>query len=246
MILIVGSNHDDVIYFQSALKNAKEEVVLNKYRVYIGTILNQNVMVLQDVYTSYVSSALLTHIIEKYYVLMVFCVGTCFAHTKNLKVGDIALSEFATFGDVDQIRMLKGTGLGQIPGYPQLFHTHQELMRNMEEALSTVGEINYQLCTFMNSSYYRKDEALIEELSLEDAIENKNKNTVVDGVTTGIALACYLFDIPFISIKVVEGQAGQKTSVENYIKVLEQYSVIGKAVTVCIGEISRNDVLRGE
>ena len=62
MILIVGSNHDDVIYFQSALKDAKEEIILNKYRAYIGTILNQNVMVLQDVYTSYVSSALLTHI----------------------------------------------------------------------------------------------------------------------------------------------------------------------------------------
>ena len=49
MILIVGSNHDDVIYFQSALKDAKEEIILNKYRAYIGTILNQNVMVLQDV-----------------------------------------------------------------------------------------------------------------------------------------------------------------------------------------------------
>ena len=67
MILIVGSNHDDVIYFQSALKDAREEIILNKYRAYIGTILNQNVMVLQDVYTSYVSGAILTHIIEKYF-----------------------------------------------------------------------------------------------------------------------------------------------------------------------------------
>ena len=244
MILIVGSNHDDVIYFQSALKDAKEEIILNKYRAYIGTILNQNVMVLQDVYTSYVSSAVLTYIIEKYYVLMVFCVGTCFAQNKDLKVGDIAISEFATFGDVDQIRMIKGTGLGQIPGYPQLFYSDKELVRNMEDALNSVGGL-YTLCTFMNSSYYRRDKALIEELSLEDSIANKNKNTVIDGVTTGIALASHLFDIPFISVKVIEGQAGEKTSVDSYIKVLEQYTIIGKAVLVCIGEISRNDVLRG-
>ncbi len=245
MILIVGSNHDDVIYFQNVLKDAKEEIILNKYRAYIGTILNQSVMVLQDVYTSYVSGALLTHIIEKYYVLMVFCVGTCFAQNKDLKVGDIAISEMVTFGDVDQIKMIKGTELGQIPGYPQLFYSHKELIRNMEEVLNNVGGTNYTLCTFMNSSYYRRDQQLIEELSMEDSIANKNKNTVLDGVTTGVALASHLFDIPFVSVKVIEGQAGQKTSIENYIKVLEQYSIIGKAVIACIGEISRNDVLRG-
>ncbi len=245
MILIVGSNHDDVIYFQSALKDAKEEIILNKYRAYVGSILNQNVMVLQDVYTSYVSSALLTHIIEKYFVLMVFCVGTCFAQNKALKVGDIAISEMATFGDIDQIRMIKGTELGQIPGYPQLFYANKELIKNMEEALNSVGSNNFILTTFMNSSYYRKDEQLIEELSLEDSIANRNKNTVVDGVTTGVALAAHLFNIPFISVKVIEGQAGQKTSIDSYMKILEQFSVIGKAVTVCIGEISRNDVLRG-
>ena len=131
MILIVGSNRDDVIYFQSALNDAREEIILNKYRAYIGTILNQNVMVLQDVYTSYVSGAILTHIIEKYFVLMVFCVGTCFAQNKALKVGDIAISEMTTFGDVDQIKMIKGTELGQIPGYPRLFYAHKELIKNM-------------------------------------------------------------------------------------------------------------------
>ena len=245
MILIIGSNHDDVIYFQSALKDVREEVILNKYRAKIGTILNQSIMVLQDVYTSYVSSALLTYIVEKYYVLMVFCVGTCLAQTKNLKVGDIAISEFATFGDVDQIRMIKGTGLGQIPGYPQMFFSHKELIKNMEEALNSVGENNYTLCTFMNSSYYRRDKQLIEELSLEDSVANKNKNTVLDGTTTGIALACHLFDIPYLAVKIVEGQAGEKTSIEDYMKVLEQFGVIGKAIVVCIGELSRNDVLRG-
>ena len=141
--------------------------------------------------------------------------------------------------------MIKGTELGQIPGYPQLFYAHKELIKNMEEALNSVGVNNFTRCTFMNSSYYRKDQELIEELSMEDSIANRNKNTVIDGVTTGVALACHLFDIPFVSVKVIEGQAGQKTSIDSYMQILEEYAVIGKAVTVCIGEISRNDVLRG-
>ena len=52
MILIVGSNRDDVLYFQSSLKDVKEEIILNKYRAFTGTIFNQNIIVLQDVYTS--------------------------------------------------------------------------------------------------------------------------------------------------------------------------------------------------
>lgn len=244
MILIVGSEHDDVLYFRSILKDAKEEVILNKYRALTGTILNQSVMVLQDIFTSYVSSAVLTYIIEKYYVLMVFCVGTCFSQTKDLKVGDVVISEYSTFGDVDQIRMLKGTGLGQIPGYPRLFYSHKELLKNMEDALNTVGS-SYSICGFMNSSYYRKDQTLIEELSLEDSVSNSQKPVVLDGITAGAALASHLFDIPFISVKVVEARIGERTSLDDYIKVLEQYGNLGKAVVVCIGEISRNDVLRG-
>ena len=245
MILVVGSNRDDVLYFQSCLKDVKEEIILNKYRAFTGTILNQNVMVLQDIYTSYVSSSLLTHVIEKYYILMVFCVGTCYALNKDIKVGDIAISEFATFGDVNQTAMIKGTSLGQIPGYPQLFHSNKELIANLENILASVGSSGHLLTTFMNSSYYYRDEKMIKELSLDSGVSNKNKNIVVDGITAGVAMACHLFDIPFISIKVVEGYLGEKTSVDNYINVLEQYVLIGKSVIECIGEISRNDVLRG-
>ena len=57
MILIVGSEHDDVLYFRSILKDAKEEVILNKYRALTGTILNQSVMVLQDIFTFHVTES---------------------------------------------------------------------------------------------------------------------------------------------------------------------------------------------
>lgn len=245
MILIVGSHHDDVIYFQSALKDPKEEIILNKYRATIGSILNQEVMVLQDIFTSYVSSAVLTHIIEKYYVLMVFCVGTCLSKHKDVKLGDIVLSEYCGFGDVDQIKMIKGTELGQIPGYPQLFEANDELLRNVESSLNSIGYSSFIPCTFFNSSYYRKDEEIIKELSLNEKVNNANEKIVVDGVSTGIALACHLFDVPFLSVKVVEGYAGEKVSVDNYIEVLEKFAVIGKAIIFCIGDISRTDVLRG-
>ena len=37
MILIIGSNHDDVLYYESLLSSPKEETILSKYHVLIGT-----------------------------------------------------------------------------------------------------------------------------------------------------------------------------------------------------------------
>lgn len=244
MLLIVGSNRDDVIYFQSLMKDKKEEVILNKYKATVGTIVNQIVMVLQDVHTSYVSSALATYLINKYFILLVFIVGTCQTLTPELKVGDVAVSEYAVFGDVDQIRTLRGTKLGQIPGYPQLFPSDPYLLKNINDVLNDISGITHKNVTYMNASFFRHDQALLEELGLEDKITSKNKDRVIDGETTGIALACHLFDIPFISIKVVEGKAGEKTPVDDYVKVLEKFSLVDKAIISCIGEISRNDVVR--
>ena len=128
MIMIIGSQHDDILYFESIMSDKRTETILDKYTVTIGTIFNQSVVLVDQVKTNYISSILTLHLIEKYYVLMVYAVGTCFAQNKDLQVGDIAISEYATFGDVDQIKMIKGTGLGQIPGYPQLFVSNKELI----------------------------------------------------------------------------------------------------------------------
>ena len=56
MILIVGSSNDDILYFESILKNKKEFSVLNQFTAYSGEIFNQKVMLLKDMYSSYVGN----------------------------------------------------------------------------------------------------------------------------------------------------------------------------------------------
>lgn len=244
MLLIIGNNRDDVIYFKTIMKDIKEENILNQYRAYIGTIFNQEVMVLQDIYTSFVSSSLTTYLIDKYFILLVICVGTCQTLDPKLKVGDIAVCQNCVFGDVDQIRSLRGTKLGQIPGYPQIFTTNPYLLKNAMETLHAIPGLNIYPTTFVSTSFYRRDQILIEELGLQENINDKNNYRVIDGETSGIALATSLFDIPYLSIKVVDSVAGDKTSVNDYVTVLEKYSLVDKAIISIIGQISTSDVVR--
>ena len=244
MILIIGSNHDDVLYYESLLSDPREESILNdKYHVLIGKISSQEVMVIQDVYTSYVSSMLVTYLIDHYFISLVINVGRCEA-ISDLKVGDIALSESVIFGDVDQIAAAKGTTLGQIPGYQRSFAIPSNMIRNMYSSLEKIVDKKFVSATFVSSSFFRQSKEMVGDITKDEYIMSLNKNIVLDGESAGLALACQLNRTPFIAVKVVEAKAGNYTTLEDYLLILGEYASLGKAISNFIGEISRTDILR--
>ena len=46
MIVIVGANHDDILYFDSVLANKREEAILGRYKISLGTLFNQEAIVM--------------------------------------------------------------------------------------------------------------------------------------------------------------------------------------------------------
>lgn len=244
MILIVGGNHDDVLYYETLAREPKEEIILGKYHAISGSIFNQNVLILKDVYTSFVSASLCMHIIEKYHVIMVFCVGKCRAISEALRCGDIVLSKRVVFGDVDMIGAVKGTKLGQIPGYPTSYYTNPNLLSILTSSLERLGKTRTYECTFLSSSIYTLDYTSIDRFLETDEIKGEGGEIAIDGETAGVALAAHLLDVPFISAKVIESKSGEEPSVDTYLRVLKQYSTLGKAIVSSIGEIGRNDILR--
>ncbi|MFA6852419.1 MAG: hypothetical protein WCR34_04615 [Bacilli bacterium] len=244
MILIIGSNHDDVLYFHSIIRNAKEVVLRRGLLTTIGTMFNSKVMIVESVYTSYLSASLITYIIHKYFVSAVFMVGKCQAISDNLEECTIAVSNRVVFGDINQIDQVKGTVLGQIPGLPKDFYPNSQLHETLSLFFNRLANDNYFDCLFFSSNAYGHDKQLIEDIAKDEKILAKRDNIVVDGETAGVALSCYLMDIPFISVKVIEGKAGEKIDINNYVKILRQYAIVGKAVVSCIGEINRQEILR--
>ena len=242
MIAIVGTNHDDILYFETAMANKREELILKKYKVTFGTIFNQEVLLMHGLYTSILSSLLISSICSQYYIDLIIVVGRCFALSKGLKVGDIVISEKVINIDVDQIDD-NDVRLGQIPSLPQEFRVQTDVIGYIQEGLNkrafTTGHKVSVLSSndLSNNTLRRIKENAVSIFDLN--------STVVDSISGGVAVAGHLYNVPFVSVKVIEKIVGEKWNIDNYLKVLDSYVGADKAIISAIGDIGRNDVIIG-
>lgn len=244
MILIIGSNHDDVLYYETLLKDSHRENILNKYNAMIGTIGSSEVMVIQDIYTSVISSLIVNHIITKYVINLVISVGRCEIIKGEMRIGDVAVSESVLFADIDQLCLDSNLDIGEIPGFPNRFLSRLEMLNTMNNCLDSVMCYMHYNATYLSSSFFRMNKEKIEDVRDNEYLASFNENMVLDGESAGIALACYLHDVPMISVKICEAYVGEYTTLEHYLEIIKEYASLGKAVAVFISEISRTDVLR--
>ena len=242
MILIIGSQHDDILYFESVMSNKRQEVVLGKYEVTIGTIFNQGVVLVDEVKTNYVSSALILYLIEKYFIFLIFNVGRCVAFTKDLKPLDIVVSKRVIAGDVDQVNE-DNVKYGQIPGFDQLFVCQDDIIGYLGDAFEKRTYSTIKIGNYVSTSvdYHRADQ--VNHLKEGEHLLGFADNVVFDNNSAGIALAADLKKVAFISVKVVERYIDGKKDIQTYLKALKEYTNIGKAVVTCIGDISHNEVI---
>lgn len=242
MIMIVGSQHDDILYFESVITNKKEEIVLGKFKVTIGTIFNQAVLLVDQVKTNYLSSALTLYLIEKYFVILVLVVGRCVAYSKDLKPYNICISKQVLLGDVDQVNE-DNVKYGQIPGFEQVFECSEDVISYLVNAFEKRTFSTYKTVNFVSTSVdmHRKDQ--IKHMVEFGHVFGFENNVVFDQNTGGVALACSLSKVPFVAIKVVERYLDNKADVNTYLNAIKEYVNIGKAVVTCIGDIGRNEII---
>ena len=244
MILIVGSQHDDILYFESVMSNKKQEMILGQYPVTIGTIFNQGVVLIDQVKTNYVSSALVLHLIEKYFIFLIFNVGRCVAFTHDIKPLEIAISKRTVAGDVDQVNE-DNVKYAQIPGFEQVFVTQDDIIGYLSDAFEKRTYSKVKVSNFISTSveYHRLEQ--VNHLKECEHLLGFANNVVFDSNSAGLALAASLKKIAFISVKVVERYIDGNKDINTYLKALKEYTNIGKAVVTCIGDIGHNEVIEG-
>ena len=242
MILIVGSQHDDILYFESVMSNKKTELILGQYTVTVGTIFNQGVVLVDQVKTNYVSSALILHLIEKYFIFLIFNVGRCVAFTHDVKPSEIAISKRVIAGDVDQVNE-DNVKFGQIPGYEQVFVCQDDVIGYLTDAFEKRTFSTLKVCNYISTSvdYHRASQ--VDHLKECEHLLGFANNIVFDDNSAGLALAADLKKVAFVSVKVIERYIDGDKNINTYLKSLKEYTNIGKAVVTCIGDIGHNEVI---
>ena len=242
MIMIVGSQHDDILYFESVITNKREETVLGKFKVTIGKIFNQAVLLVDRMKTSYLSSALTLYLIEKYFVILVINVGRCIAYTHDVKPTSIAISKHVILGDVDQVNE-DNVKYGQIPGFEQVFESEDDVISYISSAFEKRTYSVYKNCNYISTSVDYHNVNQVKNMVEFERVFGFENHVVFDNNSGGIALACSLTKVPFISVKVVERYLDESNNVNTYLKAMKEYVNIGKAIVTCIGDIGRNEII---
>ncbi len=242
MIAVVGSSHDDILYFESIMADKKKETIFKRFDITIGTIFNQEVLLMDGLYTSVLSAALINHILEKYYISLVINVGKCIAIDPKMKIGNIIISTRVIDVNVD-LTSLAHADLGQIPGFKRVFEVQNDIINYTRQGVSRRTFASAVNATFLSSD--NLSEATMNALKERKQIFGEKDEIVFDSTSAGVALACTLLDTPFIIVKAIERPLEKEGNIENYLKVLDTYINLGKAVVSTIGDIGRADILKG-
>ena len=244
MIVIVGDRHDDVLYYETVLANRRDHIILNRFKISVGTIFSLGVIVIRDLSTSVLTSAVLSHIFDNYDVDLVIGVGKCLGISERLKHGDIALSNNVIDANVD-LSIFKDVGMAQIPGFSRDFLVQDDIFKYLADNIEKRPNIDYFRTTYLSTDNLSSD--MINFLIKNKTMFAKNdERFVIDHNSSGIAVACSLKDIPFIIAKVVETDLDKNKNLATYSKVLTRYIDLGKGVISTINDIGRSDILEGD
>ena len=64
-----------------------------------------------------------------------------------------------------------------------------------------------------------------------------------ESTSGGCAFASYMFDVPYVAVKVVIDTIKGNITTKEKILTLRQYANVGKLISSTIGEIGRNDTI---
>jgi len=243
MILLLGSSHDDILYFETVIRNKVECAPLyKKFPMIQGTIFNQNVTIVYGLFTSYLSGAVISGLLHDISPLLVILLGRCKLLSGDMKHGDIAISKHIVGMDIDQSEY-QNVKVGQIPGFDSEYLTSLDAIQILTKTMDRSLINNYRTCTYMCSNKIINGSNSLEEYGKAGFILGHSGNIVLDSESYGTALACSLYNVPLISIKAVDSTVENKSTINDYVRTLKTYSNIGKAVVSFIGEIGRRDLV---
>lgn len=242
MIVLIGSSHDDRIFFDSLITERRKERILKRFDASYGKLFGQDVCLVSDVYTNYRAQAVCQYLISKYFVILVVSVGTCRAFSPERKRNDIVVSRTVFLSDVNQIAVLGGRW-GEIKELGSRLESSQQVLSFLLPILEQrVLTPHYEADFVSSSRFYTKKEEL-EPRRLHGRLFGLERQIALDCTLGGIGVACALYDVPFIGLKVVEGPYSEPIDVNDYASILTREAKVGSVVVNVINDISQNYIL---
>ena len=168
-------------------------------------------------------------------------VGRCIGVERKTNTGDVVVSTSIIDGDVD-IASENNVTRFEMPGFNKTIEVQKDIIEYLEKGIKKRPFITYYRATFVSTDNFSMDN-LTSLYKNRHFLKGDEDRMVFDHNSMGIILSCLLKSIPALSIKVIENKFDKEKNIDTYLKVLERYIDLGKAVAATIGDVGRNDIL---
>lgn len=201
---IIGAMDEEIALFQEIINDQKELKVANSLFIE-GKIENQRVVLLKSGIGKVNAAVATTIMHERFNPKLVINTGSAGGFSKNLKIGDLVISNEVVHHDVDVTAFRYK--YGQVPGLPPTFKADERLIELTIQAANQL-KIDYEVGLIATSDSFMQDPKRVSE------VRNRFPNMIAAEMeAAAIAQVCYRYSIPFVIIRALSDIAGKDASI---------------------------------
>lgn len=236
MILILGKDANDIIFLKASMKIDTSETIRFGIETHVGTLAGKKIVLSFTGQSMMMASAITNQLFLKYDPYMVISIGNVSAHSSSLDQKDIVLINRVYLGDVN----LDANGtlnLGQINSMPLYFNSVEDYMSIIENVNEVSGFNTLSRTNLISTNTFYKDKDRASDL-VKARYAHIEGSLCFDNEMGGVVTACYLNDLPWIAIKVVNYCIGNNQQLLNHIrKGVETEPEVGKLIIELFTEL---------
>lgn len=220
MIAIIGAQDQEINAIRELMSNVSDKDLFG-YQCYIGQINQQEVILAKSKVGGVACSVLMTLLLSNYPIRFVYNVGTAGSYQgANTKPYDIIVAEQLGYYDTD-LTLFPRYQYGQMAECPRFFTSS---LVGIDQIKAHDWPFNVKFGTILSGDKFVNPS---QDVLAIIAKEFRNDNILaLDMESTYFAQACYIFNKPFLVLRIVSDiidSEEQRNSYETVLEVSSQY-----------------------
>ena len=208
MILIIGTTQDDIIYYKNRMRIKEEGKISANYPYYVGRLANKDVCLTYTGFSNLASGVVTSYMLAKFNPYIVIITGAASTLNAKAKQSDLFIAEKIFLGDVD-LRSFDDVKYGQIKNLPPFFSSDEDYIKMIETINSKTENLHLLRGPLISTNTFYNDDKIANSV-IKEHFGNIESMTAFDTEAGGIAVACGVYDVPILLLKVINYHVGNE------------------------------------
>lgn len=201
---IIGAMEQEVSLLRSQIENLTTTSDAG-IEFYQGRLAGRDVVLIRSGIGKVAAAICTTLLMERFQPSQVINIGSAGGFDPSLNVGDVVISSEVRHHDADVTAF--GYVPGQLPGLPEAFIPHPDLVDIAQRSLDKVGHVRTVQGLICSGDTFMADPQRVEKTRAVFP-----QMAAVEMEAAAVAQVCHQFEVPFVIIRALSDIAGKDSS----------------------------------